>query len=78
MKNEYSIDLNVKVIFGRGRRNLLHEKLVSFDRKLLICGKHFAASAICRELFADRADYVMHVYEGMEPTLAKTYPLKFT
>lgn len=70
MKNEYSFDFPVKVIFGRGKRNLLHNELADFKKKFLICGNHFSQSPIFKELFADRSDYIIYICPTGEPTLA--------
>lgn len=70
MKNEYAFNFPVRVIFGRGKRALLHDELSLFNKKLLICGNHFKCSDVFRQLFGNRNDYIIHVCPGTEPTLA--------
>ena len=69
MKNDYSFSFDAKVIFGCGKRSSLHGELAAFERKMLVCGKHFAGSSFFNELFAGRNDYVIHICESSEPTL---------
>lgn len=69
MKNEYELNLSVNAIFGCGKRNLLHEKLAQFERKMLICGNHFHKSTVFAELFGNRQDYTVHICQSQEPTL---------
>ena len=69
MKNEYSFKFAPEVIFGCSKRNVLHEKLAGFERKMLICGRHFAQSRIFKEIFSSRNDYFVHIVESSEPTL---------
>ena len=45
MKNDYSLNFDTKVIFGCAKRAQLHNELECFERKMLICGKHFAKSS---------------------------------
>lgn len=70
MKKEYSLNLGINVVFGCGKRQLLHDELADFDKKLLICGRHFKESKAFDELFARRNDYIVHVCPSAEPTLA--------
>ena len=69
MKKEYSFKYVPEVVFGCGTRNLLHEKLACFERKMLICGRHFAQSSIFTELFGLEKDYFVHIVKSTEPTL---------
>ena len=69
MKNEYSFKFVPEVIFGCAKRNILHEKLSHFERKMLICGNHFARSRVFSELFGAREDYFVHTVKSAEPTL---------
>ena len=70
MKNDYSLNFDTKVIFGCAKRAQLHNELECFERKMLVCGKHFAKSSFCKELFDGRNDYIVHVCESSEPSLA--------
>ena len=69
MKNDYSLNFKIKVIFGCKKRFELHDELALFERKMLICGKHFAQSPVFKELFGNRNDYIIHICSGGEPTL---------
>lgn len=69
MKSEYSFSFDTKVIFGCNKRFLLHSELECFERKMLICGRHFAESSFFNELFNVRKDYVIHICKSSEPEL---------
>lgn len=69
MMEAYCINYMPEVFFGRKTRNKLHEKLSAFDKKLLLCGKHFHQSRFFEELFSGRDDYIIHECASSEPTL---------